>query len=206
MRVAHCVVVNFSIHLKEEEKVYHGGRRGRKNKVASLSSFFFWKGMTTNTWGHLLISILSTQTGHIIQQELCSVGRSHPPMGVSPSSKTVMLYLSLCFCNLYHTVFMEEWFLTLLYAETFFHFLISKQGWDVLGLEENRMRWRGRKCIVGQRWDYGVGREDQVQIQKMCWPQVVLLMCVYENSEMFLEPVLGITQSDDVCSSLLWQT
>ncbi len=46
-------------------------------------------------------------------------------------------------------------------------------------LRGNRMRWGGRKCIVGQRWDYGVRREDQVEIQKMCWPQVELSMCVW---------------------------
>ena len=45
-------------------------------------------------------------------------------------------------------------------------------------LRRNRMMRGGRKCIVGQRWDYGVRREDQVEIQKMCWPQVVLLTCV----------------------------
>jgi len=41
MRVEGFVVVNFSIHPKEEEKVLHRGGRGKKNKVASLS-FFSW--------------------------------------------------------------------------------------------------------------------------------------------------------------------
>ena len=49
MRVEGFVVVNFSIHPKEEEKVLHRGGRGKKNKVASLSFFSWWKGMTTNT-------------------------------------------------------------------------------------------------------------------------------------------------------------
>lgn len=133
--------------------------------------------MTTNTWGHFLICRLSTQTGHIIHRELYSMGKSHPPMGISPSLKTVVLYLILWLGNLHHTVFMEEWFLTLPNTETFFHFLISKQRLRCSRLRGNRMRWGGRKCIVGQRWDYGVRREDQVEIQKMCWPLGVLLMC-----------------------------
>lgn len=39
-----------------------------RNEVAALSCFSHWKGMTTNTWGHFLISSLSTQTGHIIHR------------------------------------------------------------------------------------------------------------------------------------------
>lgn len=134
MRVEGFVVVSFSIHRKEEERC-STEETEKKNKVASLSCFSRWKGMTTNTWGHFLIFSLSTQTGHIIHRELCSMGKSHPPMGISPFLKTVVLYLLLWLGNLYHTVFMEEWFLTLPNTETFFHFLISKQGWDVLGLE-----------------------------------------------------------------------
>lgn len=134
MRGEGFVVVNFSIHPKEEER--GSTEEKKKNKVAALSCFAWWKGMTTNTWGHFLISSLSTQTGHIIHWELYSMGKSHPPMGISPSLKTAVLHLTLWLGNLYHTVFMEEWLLTWPNTETFFHFLISKQGWDVLGLEE----------------------------------------------------------------------
>ena len=169
MRVEGFVVVNFFIHPKEEERC-STEEEGKKRGVVTFSCFSRWKGMTTNTWGHFLICSLSTQTGHIIHRGLYSMGKSRPPMGISPFLKTVVLYLSVWLCNLYHTVFMEEWFLTLPNAETFFHFLISKQRLRCSRLRGNRMRWGCRKCIVGQRWDYGLG------IQKMCWPQMVLLM------------------------------
>lgn len=148
--------------------------KGGKNKVATLSCFSRWKGMTTNTWGHFLISSLSTQTGHIIQQELYSTRKSHPPMGISPFLKTVVLYLLLWLSNLYHTVFMEEWFLTLPNTETFFHFLISKQGSDVLGLEETGWGEEAGSALWDNDEIIGVRREDHVEIQKMCWPQVVI--------------------------------
>lgn len=104
MRMEGFVVVNFSIHPKEEGRC---SMEEKEKKVATLS-FSCWKGMTTNTWGHFLISSLSTQTGHIICQELYSMGKSHPPMGINLFLKTLLLYLLLWLCNLYHTVFMEE--------------------------------------------------------------------------------------------------
>lgn len=88
MRVEGFVVVNFSFHPKRGGKGALPRRKGGgRNKVATLSSFSWWKGMTTNTWGHFLICTLSTQTGRIIHRELYSVGESHPPMGISPFLK-----------------------------------------------------------------------------------------------------------------------
>lgn len=169
MRVESFVVVNFSIHPKEEEKVPHRGEKGKekkKNKVATLSCFSQWKGMTTNTWGHFLISSLSTQTGHIIHQELYSMGKSHPPMGISPFLKTVVLYLLLWFGNLYHTVFMEEWFLTLPNTETFFHFLISKRGWDVLGLDETGWCEEAGSALWGKDEIMGWGEKIRLRFKR----------------------------------------
>lgn len=124
---------------------------------------------------HFFISSLSRQTGHIIHRELYSMGKSHPPMGISPFLKTVVLYLILWLGNLYHTVFMEEWFFTLPNAEAFFHFLISKQGWDVLGLEETGWGEETGSALWDKDEIMGRGGVDQVENQKMCWPHVVLL-------------------------------
>lgn len=142
------------------------GKKKKINKVATLSCFSQWKGMTTNTWGHFLISSLSTQTGHIIHQELYSMGKSHPPMGISPFLKTVVLYLLLWFGNLYHTVFMEEWFLTLPNTETFFHFLISKRGWDVLGLDETGWCEEAGSALWGKDEIMGWGEKIRLRFKR----------------------------------------
>lgn len=94
MRGEGFVVVNFSIHPKEEERC--SSEKEWKKTVATLSCFTQWKGMTTNTWGHFLISSLSTQTGQIIHRELYSVGKSHPPMGISLFLKTLRCSSSYC--------------------------------------------------------------------------------------------------------------
>lgn len=89
---------------------------------------------------------------------------------------------------------MEEWFLTLPNTETFFHFLISKQCWDVLGLEETGWGEEAGSALWDKDEIMVWGEKIRFEIQKMCWPRVVLLMwvCVCENfalSDIFLSHI-----------------